>query len=645
VKEAVRITLPDGSRGEFLKGTTLKSVIEEWNRELLSHAIAGKVNGEVVDLSYYLQQDSTVELISIGSPEALEICRHSASHVLAQAVTELFSEVKVGIGPSIEEGFYYDFQRDVPFTLEDLKKIEARMKEIIEKDEPFVRFECSKEEAITLFSQKNERLKVEVIEEKADKRAICYQNGSFLDFCRGPHLPSTGKIKAFKLLSVAGAYWKGDESNPMLQRIYGTAFFSQEELEAYLQQLEEAKRRDHRKLGRQLGLFSIEERGGPGLIYWHPKGALVCHLIEQFLIEEHLKRNYQLVKTPHIAPADLWKASGHLRFYKEYIYTLTIEDKEYVLKPMNCLGHILIYKSHLHSYRELPIRYAEMGTVYRYEKSGVLHGMLRVRGFTQDDAHIFCTPEQLPEEIVGLLDFTKFLLSTFGFEEFKVALSVRDPADKGSYAGGDEEWERAERALVDALEKRSLSYKREEGEAVFYGPKIDIKLIDSLGRGWQVTTIQFDFNLPRHLKVNYIGNDSKEHAVFLVHRAILGSLERFVGILIEHYNGCFPLWLAPTQVVIIPVSDRYGEYARNVSSQLEAHQLRTELDLRNEKVGYKVREAELQKIPYMLIVGQREEQQGTIAVRSRKGGDLGSFSLESFIARIKEEIDQRALTL
>lgn len=645
MKEAVRITLPDGSRGEFLKGTTLKSVIEEWNRELLSHAIAGKVNGEVVDLSYYLQQDSTVELISIGSPEALEICRHSASHVLAQAVTELFSEVKVGIGPSIEEGFYYDFQRDVPFTLEDLKKIEARMKEIIEKDEPFVRFECSKEEAITLFSQKNERLKVEVIEEKADKRAICYQNGSFLDFCRGPHLPSTGKIKAFKLLSVAGAYWKGDESNPMLQRIYGTAFFSQEELEAYLQQLEEAKRRDHRKLGRQLGLFSIEERGGPGLIYWHPKGALVCHLIEQFLIEEHLKRNYQLVKTPHIAPADLWKASGHLRFYKEYIYTLTIEDKEYVLKPMNCLGHILIYKSHLHSYRELPIRYAEMGTVYRYEKSGVLHGMLRVRGFTQDDAHIFCTPEQLPEEIVGLLDFTKFLLSTFGFEEFKVALSVRDPADKGSYAGGDEEWERAERALVDALEKRSLSYKREEGEAVFYGPKIDIKLIDSLGRGWQVTTIQFDFNLPRHLKVNYIGNDSKEHAVFLVHRAILGSLERFVGILIEHYNGCFPLWLAPTQVVIIPVSDRYGEYARKVSSQLEAHQLRTELDLKNEKVGYKVREAELQKIPYMLIVGQREEQQGTIAVRSRKGGDLGSFSLESFIARIKEEIDQRALTL
>ena len=644
MKEAVRITLPDGSQGEFPKGTTLKRVIEECNKGLLSQAIAGKVNGEVVDLSHPLQKDSTVEIISIGSAEAVEICRHSASHVLAQAVTELFPEVKVGIGPPIEGGFYYDFQRDAPFTPEDLKKIEARMKEIIERDESFVRIECSKEEAIKLFNQKKEQLKVDVIEEKADKRAICYQNGSFVDFCRGPHLPSTGKIKAFKLLNVAGAYWKGDERNPLLQRIYGTAFFTQEELEAYLQRLEEAKRRDHRKLGRELGLFSVEEKGGPGLVYWHPKGALICHLIEEFWIGEHLKRGYQLVKTPHIARADLWNASGHFRFYREYIYTLSIEDEEYVLKPMNCLGHILIYKSRLHSYRELPIRYAEMGTVYRYEKSGVLHGMLRVRGFTQDDAHIFCTPEQLVGEIVELLDLTRFLLSTFGFEEYKVELSVRDPVDKGSYAGGDEDWERAERALVDALEKRSLSYKRQEGEAVFYGPKIDIKLIDSLGRGWQVTTIQFDFNLPRHLEVNYIGSDSKEHPVVLIHRAILGSLERFVGILIEHYNGSFPLWLAPTQVVIIPVSDRYGDYARKVSSHIEAHQLRIEADLRNEKVGYKIREAELQKIPYMLIVGEREEQKGTIAVRSRKEGDLGSFSLESFIERIKEEIDSKALT-
>ena len=644
MKQAVRITLPDGSRGEFSKGTTLKSVIEEWNRSLLSQAVAGRVNGEVVDLSYPLQQDSTVELISISSSEAVEICRHSASHVLAQAVTELFPEVKVGIGPPIEGGFYYDFQRDVPFTPEDLERIETRMQEIIERDEPFTRIECSKEEAIKLFNQKKERLKVEVIEEKANNRAVCYQNGSFVDFCRGPHLPSAGKIKAFKLLNVAGAYWKGDERNPMLQRIYGTAFFTQQELEAYLQQLEEAKRRDHRKLGRELGLFSVEEKGGPGLVYWHPKGALICHLIDDFWISEHLKRGYQLVKTPHIAPADLWKASGHFRFYREYIYTLSIEDEEYVLKPMNCLGHILIYKSRLHSYRELPIRYAEMGTVYRYEKSGVLHGMLRVRGFTQDDAHIFCTPEQLVGEIVELIDLTRFLLSTFGFEEYKVELSVRDPANKGSYAGGDEEWERAERALVEALERRSLSYKRQEGEAVFYGPKIDIKLIDSLGRGWQVTTIQFDFNLPRHLEVSYIGSDSKEHSVVLIHRAILGSLERFIGILIEHYNGRFPLWLAPTQVVIIPVSDRYGEYARTVSSQLEAQQLRIEADLRNEKVGYKIREAELQKIPYMLIVGEREEQKGTIAVRSRKEGDLGSFSLESFITKIKKEIDSKALT-
>ncbi|MDH5714542.1 MAG: threonine--tRNA ligase [Candidatus Aminicenantes bacterium] len=644
VKEAIRITHPDGSQEELPKKITLKEAIERWDESLLSQAVAGKVNGELVDLSHPLQQDSTVEIISIGSPVALEICRHSASHVLAQAVTELFPEVKVGIGPSIEEGFYYDFQRDVPFTPEDLEKIEARMREIIEKDEPFLRMECSKEKALKLFSERNEWMKVEIIEEKVDKLAVCYKNGSFVDFCRGPHLPSTGKIKAFKLLSVAGAYWKGDEGNPMLQRIYGNAFFTPEELDTYLQQMEEAKRRDHRKLGRQLELFSIEEKGGPGLVYWHPKGALICHLIEEFLIAEHLKRGYQLVKTPHIAPADLWKASGHFRFYRHYMYPLSVEDEEYVLKPMNCVGHILIYKSRLRSYRELPVKYTEMGTVYRYEKSGVLHGMLRVRGFTQDDAHIFCTPEQLPGEIVELLDFTKFLLSTFGFEEYKVELSVRDPKDKGSYAGGDEEWEKAERALVEALERRSLSYKRQEGEAVFYGPKIDIKLIDSLGRGWQVTTIQFDFNLPGLLEVNYIGKDSKEHSVFLVHRAILGSLERFVGILIEHYNGCFPLWLAPSQVVIIPVSDRYKEYARKVSSQLEVHQLRTDINLRNEKVGYKVREAELQKTPYMLIVGEKEQQKGTIAVRSRKEGDLGSFSLESFIDRIKKEIDRKALT-
>jgi len=430
----------------------------------------------------------------------------------------------------------------------------------------------------------------------------------------------------------------------MLQRIYGTAFFSEEELEEYLNKVEEAKKRDHRLLGKELELFSIPEEGGPGLVYWHPRGAMIYQIIEDFWKKEHLARGYKLVKTPHIARADLWKASGHYEFYREFMYTLSIEDEEYVLKPMNCPLHILIYKSKRRSYRELPIRFAEMGTVYRYERSGVLHGTLRVRGFTQDDAHIFCTPEQLPEEILGVLDLANHILSTFGFDRFDVELSVRDPAKKEKYAGSDDEWLQAENALEQALKKRGISYRRMEGEAVFYGPKIDIKLIDSLGRGWQATTIQFDFNLPRRLGVYYIGSDSKEHPVFMVHRAILGSLERFIGTLIEHYKGAFPVWLSPVQIIVIPIADRHHPYARKVAEVLKKEGLRVEIDDRSEKVGYKIREAQLAKIPFMLILGDKEEAEGNVAVRNRLKGDIGRFSLEVFISEIKDLIDKKALT-
>lgn len=572
---------------------------------------------------------------------ALEIYRHSTSHLMALAVLELFPGTHLGIGPAIEDGFYYDFQLDQPFTEADLERIEAKMRELAGADLPFEPTVLGTEEVERVFREMGEELKCELIDEKKGETLSCYRLGRLYDFCIGPHVLSSGKLHSFKLLSIAGSYWRGDERRPQLQRIYGTAFFSDEELENHLRFLEEAKKRDHRRLGKDLDLFSTHEIAGAGFIYWHPRGAFIRQIIEDFWRQEHFRRGYQLVQIPHLARHNLWQTSGHYDYYKENMYTLTIDEDEYVVKPMNCPGHILIYKNKLHSYRDLPVRFAELGTVYRYEKSGVLHGMLRVRGFTQDDGHIFCTPEQVVDELGGVLDLCEFFMRTFGFSEYQIELSVRDPQNKAKYAGTDEEWEMAENGLVQALEKRSLPYRRMEGEAVFYGPKIDFKLVDAIGRKWQCSTVQFDFNLPRRFDVTYVGQDSKEHQVFMIHRAIMGSLERFFGTLIEHYAGAFPLWLAPDQAWIIPVSEKFKVYAERVRETLVGAGLRAHLDDRNEKVGYKIREAQVQKIPFMLVVGAREEEQGTVSVRNRYDGDLGTMEIGEFVTKLKSHIDSR----
>jgi len=574
----------------------------------------------------------------------LERLRHSTSHVMAAAVLDLFPEAKLGIGPAIEEGFYYDFDLPRPLTPDDLEAIEAKMRESIAAKQPFIRREVSREEAREILA--DQPYKLELIEEMPTGETISiYTQGDFTDLCRGPHLEHTGQInpEAFKLLSVAGAYWRGDEHRPMLQRIYGTAFATKEELDGYLWRLEEAARRDHRKLGQELDLFSASEEAGAGLILWHPKGALVRHLIEDFWRQEHLKWSYELVYSPHIGRAQLWRTSGHLDFYRENMYSpMDIEGQEYFIKPMNCPFHIMIYKSRTRSYRELPLRWAELGTVYRYERSGVLHGLMRVRGFTQDDAHIFCRPDQIENEILGCLDLTLHLLRSFGFHEYDIVLSVRDPKHKEKYIGSDATWEMAEGSLVKALKQRGLSYERAEGEAVFYGPKIDIKIKDALGRAWQCTTIQFDFNVPERFDMTYIGVDGREHQPYMVHRALLGSMERFFGVLIEHYAGAFPVWLAPVQAIIIPVADRHNEYAYKVRGQLKEAGLRVEVDDRNERMQAKIRNAQLQKIPYMLVVGDHEVEGGAVAVRLRSEEDLGPKPVGDFIEMAKEAIEQKS---
>jgi len=559
---------------------------------------------------------------------------------MAQAVQDLFPGTKLAIGPATAEGFYYDFDRDEPFTPEELEQIETRMSEIIAGDHPFIREVIGREEALRFFRERNELYKVELIEETPlEEELTLYRHDHFVDFCRGPHVPSTGHVKAFKLLSVAGAYWRGDEHNKQLQRIYGTAFPTQEELENYLRKLEEAKKRDHRRLGKELELYSIEEEAGPGLIFWHPKGAMIRKIIEDFWRDEHIRRGYHFAYTPHIASVELWKHSGHLTHYRDSMYApIEVEGQQYMLKPMNCPFHCQIYRSHLRSYRDLPIRIAELGTVYRYERSGVLHGMLRVRGFTQDDAHIFCTPDQAMEEILGVIDLCFFMMRSFGYEDFDVELSVRDPKDPGKYLGEDEDWAYAESVLAEALNRKEISFKRMEGEAKFYGPAIDIKLMDALGRPWQGPTIQFDFNLPQRLDVTYTASDGKEHYVYMIHRAILGSMERFVGGLIEHYAGAFPLWLAPVQVVILPIADRHHEYAFQVQDRLTGAGFRVEVDCRNEKTGYKIREAQLQKVPYMLVIGDREVASGSVAVRKRDGGDLGAIPVDALLEHLKQQL-------
>jgi len=568
--------------------------------------------------------------------ERLERMRHSAAHIMAEAVQSLFPEAKFGIGPAIENGFYYDFELPRPLTQEDLPIIESKMKEIIDADLPFIREEVSKEKARLLFA--TQPYKLELISELPDAIVAIYKQGSFTDLCRGPHIASTGEVKAFKLTHLAGAYWRGDERQPMLQRIYGVAFDSQAELEDYLLRQAEAAKRDHRKLGKELDLFSIHEEIGPGLICWHPKGALIRQIIEDFWKAEHIKQGYDMVYTPHIAKLDLWKTSGHWEFYRDYLYSpMEVEGQQYIIKPMNCLGHIMIYKSQLRSYRDLPLRYAELGTVYRYERTGVLHGLARVRGFTQDDAHIFCRPDQTEAEVMGVVELAKFMISTFGFGDYELLLSTRPE----KYAGTIEMWEGATESLRRVLEKLKLPYKLDPGEGVFYGPKIDIKLRDALGHAWQGPTIQVDFNLPQRFNVCYIGADGLEHNVTMIHRTVLGSMERFLACLIEHYGGAFPVWLSPVQAVIIPIADRHIDYTHQVENELEEEGIRTQVDDRSERMNLKIREAQLNKIPYMIIVGDNEVASSNVSLRLRSGEDIGSQTISQVRAKIRRDIEAK----
>jgi len=569
----------------------------------------------------------------------LDTLRHSCSHIMAQAVKEIWPQVRLGIGPSIEDGFYYDFDKQEPFTDEDLANIEQKMREIIAKNEPFIREELSKGEALKLFKKLKEDYKVSLIQEIPDEKVSIYKTGKdFIDLCRGPHIESTGKIKTFKLLSVAGAYWHGLETNPMLRRIYGTCFETQKELDEYLKNLEEAKLRDHRKLGPALEFFDIyHEEAGAGLVFYHPKGAMLRTIIEDYEKQEHLRRGYEIVITPHIMQASLWQTSGHYEYYRENMYTFKIEDREFVLKPMNCPGHILIYKSKNRSYKELPIRFFELGTVYRHEKAGVLHGLLRVRGFTQDDAHIFCLPGQLKEEIKSIIDFVFDTMKVFGFQDVGIELSTRPE----KYIGTDRDWQDATSALEESLKEKGLSYEINAGEGAFYGPKIDIKLKDALKRKWQCATIQCDFALPKRFNLNYVDSEGRKKQPIMLHRVILGSLERFMGALIEHYKGSLPLWLSPTQVLVVPIKDSLREYGIKVKSALEENSIRTDMDNRNETLDKRIRQAELNKIPYVLVVGEREAKQETVSIRKRGTGDAGAKPIEEFIKQIKGEIENK----
>ena len=647
--EAIHVTLPDGQVQEVPKGTTPADIARKISPRLADAALVARVAepndgaGELIDLRRPLERDVKLQILTEKDPDALFVFRHSAAHLLAAAVMELYPNVKLGIGPPIDTGFFYEFLREEPFTPEDLPKIEAKMRELAAQDLPNERKLIPKPEALELYKRTQQIFKCELVQEKAAEPVVSfYTTGKFIDFCRGPHIPSTRRIRAFKLMSVAGAHWKGSEDNPQLQRIYAACFFTQKELDEYLHRLEEAKRRDHRKLGPELDLFSIQEEAGPGLIFWHPKGGLVRKIVEDWLRDELLKRGYDLVYTPHIMRLDLWKTSGHTVFFRENMFgPVEVEKADYQLKPMNCPGHILIYKSKLRSYRDLPVRLAELGTVYRYERSGVLHGLLRVRGFTQDDAHIFCTPSQIEKEVEACVDFALAVMKNFGFNKFEVELSDWDAAHAENYAGKPEDWRRASAALAETMQRMNVPYKKMEGEAAFYGPKIDIKLIDAIGRPWQLTTVQFDFNLPARFRLEYVGEDGARHQPLMVHRALLGSVERFFGILIEHYAGAFPLWLAPLQVEICPVSEKINDYAQHVTDTLKRHGFRAHLDNRSEKLPAKIRDAQLQKIPYMLVVGGKEAEAGTVSVRHRTQGDLGPKPLGAFVEALGREVESR----
>ena len=634
----IHITLPDGTRKQVPAGCTVREALTPEGGRLDAKVLAAKINGEPMDLSRPLEQDATIEPLTFESAEGREVYRHSSTHIMAQAVKEVFPTAQLTIGPALDDGFYYDFAFDRPFTPEDLEKIEARAIEIMKRGLTVTRSELSKQDAINFFRERGEGYKVELINSFDDASPISlYRQGDFVDLCRGPHLPTTGYVGAFKLLSTGGAYWRGDERNPMLQRVYGTSFPTKKELDAHLARLEEIKRRDHRKLGKELDLITIQDEIGPGLVLWHPKGSLIRLLIENFWREQHIKDGYDLVYSPHVARLDLWKTSGHVDYYRENMFvSMKLEGSEYQLKPMNCPFHIMIYKSHMRSYRDLPIRYGELGTVYRYERTGVLHGLLRVRGFTQDDAHLFCRPDQIEAEVSRVLDFTFFVLGTFGFTEFEVYLSTRPEKSVGS----EENWTIATNALEAALKSRGVAYEVDPGEGVFYGPKIDIKIKDVLGRSWQCSTVQVDFNNPERFKLAYTGEDGKAHQPIMIHRALMGSIERFFGILIEHYAGAFPTWLAPVQAVVLTITDNQQEFAAKIVSTLKSHGFRVEADIRNEKIGFKIREAEKNKIPYMLVVGDKEVQSGMVSVRGRSGANHGSLPIEAFLELLRTDANQ-----
>ncbi|MCB0289824.1 MAG: threonine--tRNA ligase [Calditrichaeota bacterium] len=634
------IHFPDGSEKNYPAGITGAEIAEGISQRLLKQALAVKFNGRIVEMWRPLEESGTLQILTFDDKEGREVFWHSSAHVMAQAIKRKYPNAQLGIGPPIDGGFYYDIQLDHHITPEEFVELEAEMVKVVEQDYPITRRVLERQEALQLFKSMHEDLKIELINDLPDEETItAYTQGEFTDLCRGPHVPSTGRLsKYFKLLTLAGAYWRGDERNQMLQRIYATSYPKKQMLEEHINRLEEAKKRDHRKLGKELDLFSIQESIGNGLILWHPKGARIRRVMEDFWLEEHYKHDYEIIYTPHAAKLNLWETSGHTGFYRENMFaSMDLEEVEYQLKPMNCPFHLTIYKNDLRSYRDLPIRYAELGTVYRFERSGVLHGLMRVRGFTQDDAHIFCTPEQLTDEIIKAMDLVLLILRTFGFEDYEVYLSTRPE----KYVGSIENWDKATEALRQALEIRKLDYEVDPGEGVFYGPKIDLKIKDVLGRSWQCSTVQVDFNLPERFELEYIGEDGKPHRPVMVHRALMGSLERFFGILIEHYAGAFPLWLAPVQAVIMPIADRHHDYAREIYQQLRRQMIRVELDNRNEKIGFKIREAEVQKVPYMLIIGDKEIEKQQIAVRHKGEGDLGAMEIASFVSRISEEIKSK----
>jgi threonyl-tRNA synthetase len=680
VSNQIKIQLPDGSIREVPQGTTPfdvansisprlaaavvvarikpltpvaasanEAALEASEEAMYSSHATGSDEARIVGLSTPLHEDITLELLKENDPAALRVARHSAAHIMATALLELFPETKLGHGPATDTGFFYDVYREVPFTEADLAAIEARMADVVARDEPFLHISESRKQAIADYTAHAEFMKLHFIErftQPGDEISL-YKNGNFTDFCRGPHVPSTGRVKAFKVMSIAGAYWLGNENNQQLQRIYGTAFFNPKDLEAHFKHLEEIKARDHRVLGKQLDLFSIQEVAGAGLIFWHPKGGLIRKAMEDWMRDECIRRGYHLVFTPHIMRRELWKISGHEGYYNENMYpAMTLDDAEYRLKPMNCPGHILIYKNSPKSYRDLPQRYAELGNVYRYERSGTMHGLLRVRGFTQDDAHIFCTPEQIEDEVVACIEFAQSVLTTFGFKDFKVELSTWDPTKPQDYTGSAEHWATASNSLKTALGRKHIPFTEIPGEAAFYGPKIDVKLVDVLGRLWQLSTVQFDFNLPARFDLEYIGEDGAAHQPVMVHRALFGSVERFFGVLIEHYAGAFPLWLAPIQVGLVPISnEKHLAYAETVKQRLEAAGLRVELDASNGKMQSKIRDFGLQKLPFILILGDKEAASDSVSVRVRAKGDEGSIPLEAFIDRTRKLITEHSMEL